>query len=125
MTDNNKDFNFYGEGTEDNRPAEIHGITDKLTMFTYTGMAYPCLIIKESFSCPKHRMLVISNMVKTKTLDKDINLYYSQGGELFKMGMLGGQQVKVAIDLIGEEFLEGFLSDNEKLEGDKLFVLFS
>lgn len=107
------------------RPSEIKGLTDAITTYTMTGMSYPCLIIKETFSCPKHRMLVISNMVKSKANDKDISLYFSKNGELFKMGMLGGQQIKVAVDLIGEDYLEGFLSEGEKLSGDMLYVLFS
>lgn len=123
MPDN--EFDFYGEEYNENSPNEIKGITDKVTSYTYTGMSYPCMVIKDTFVCPKHRMLVIKNMVKKSAMDKDISLYYAQGAELFKLGNISSSQIKVFIEMVGKEHIEGYLSEKESLSDDLLYILYS
>lgn len=119
------DFEFYGEEYNEEQVDDIKGITDKVTSYTYTGMDYPCMVIKESFVCPKHRMLVIKNMVKKGEVEKDISLYYAQGTDLFKLGMLSSSQVKVFIEMVGVDNLEGYLSEKEGISGDMLYILYA
>lgn len=122
---NASEFEFYEGDPDVDEVQELKGITDEISTMTFTGLSFPCMVIKENFSCPKHRMMVISNMVKQRSLDKDICLYFSQSGELFKLGSISGQQIKVLIDIIGKEFLEGFLDAKTKLCDDMLYVLYA
>lgn len=117
------DFNFYGEEAEERDVKDIEGITDKVTEFTYTNLEYPCIMFKEGFSCPQHQMKVISNMVKTNTPDKDTSLYFMNGGELFKLGMLSGQQIDPLLELVGVDSLVAYYDADTKLEGDKIYTL--
>lgn len=121
--ENSQDFGFYGEDAEKDDVKDIHGITDKVTDFTFTNISYPCLIFKEGFSCPQHQMKVISNMVKTNSSDKDTALYFINGGELFKIGMLGGNQIDPLLELVGVDKLTGYYLDGTKIEGDRLYTL--
>lgn len=120
---NKEDFGFYGEGNDESKVKDIQGITDTVTDYTYTNLEYPCIMLKEGFTCPKHKMKVISNMVKTTSDDKDISLYFVESGELFKIGMLGGLQVSSFIDIVGVENLVGYFLDGTKLEGSKIYTL--
>lgn len=117
------DFGFYGEEAEENSVDDIHGITDKVTEFTYTKMEYPCIMFKEGFSCPQHQMKVISNMVKTNTPDKDTSLYFLSGGEMYKLGMLSGQQIDPLLELVGVDNLVGYYDSETRLEGDRIYTL--
>ena len=118
------DFGFYGEGYDENTDSEIKGITDTVTDFVYTGLNYPNIIIKEGFTCPKHKMQVLSRMVKSSSREiKDVNLYFVQGGELYKMGMLSKGQVMAFLDMVGIDMLDAFLDEKTKLEGDRIYVL--
>lgn len=118
------DFGFYGVD-EDGVVEEIKGITDNISSYTFTDMSYPCMVIGDGFSCPKHKMIVISNMVKMNSSDKDINLYFVKDGELYKMGMLAGSQVMAFVDLVGEKYLTGYFEEGIELSGDMIYVLAS
>ena len=130
------DYGFYGE--DDGAVAqEIKGITGDVTNYTYTGVSYPCVIFKEGFKCPKHKMTVISHMVKPPTRHKglDINkpreavedtsvgLYFAQKGELFKMGALNGLQIGAFLDLVGTDSVKGFYDESTPLTDDHLYAL--
>ena len=117
------DFDFYGEEAEEESVEDIHGITDKVTEFTYTSLEYPCLIFSEGFTCPQHQMKVISNMVKTNTVDKDTSLYFSNNGTLFKIGMLSGEQIEPLLELVGVDNLVGYFDASTRLVGDRLYTL--
>lgn len=113
---------FYNEGEE--HKTVLPGITDKVVNYTYTGMTFPCMILKEGFKCPEHKMLVLSKMVKMSSREvKDINIYFSNGGELYKIGSLSGMQVKPFIEIVGVENIVAFYDDGMKLEGDRVYVL--
>ena len=122
------DFEFYGEGTDETNVKEVKGITDKVTEFVYTNLSYPCIIFKKGFTCPKHKMKVLSNMVQSKGIVKDITLYFEKDrgieeSELFKIGTIGGLQVDSLLSIFSPENLLGFYDADTSLEGDKLFVL--
>ena len=118
-----EDFGFYGEDGDSEVKQEIHGISGQVTDFTYTNISYPCIIFREGFTCPKHQMQVISNMVKTVNDVKDISLYFIDKGELFKMGMLSGLQVSSFLEIIGTEKVFGYYDKDTKLENSKLYTL--
>lgn len=117
------DFGFYGKEAEEEQIKEIHGITDVVTEYTYTGLDYPCIIFKKGFSSPMHKMSVISNMVKNKGVSKDTTLYFEREEGVFKIGKIGGIQVESLLDIIGLENLLGFLNEKTKLEGSKMYIL--
>lgn len=114
---------FYGEQSDD-VTVSLPGITDKVVNYTYTGMSFPCVILKDGFKCPEHKMIVLSKMVKMGSVEvKDINLYFSDNGELYKIGMLSGMQVKPFLDIVGVENIHAFYDDGSELKGDKVYVL--
>ena len=118
-----EDFEFYGEGTDETPVQDVKGITDKVTDYTYTNLNYPCIMLKEGFTCPKHKMKVISNMVKTLNNDKDISLYFTDDGELYRIGMLSGLQLSSFIEIVGLENIVGFFEDGTRLDGSKIYTL--
>lgn len=126
MQEQDNELSFYeGADMEDPVGTEREGITGKVTSYTFTGVAYPCVIFKEDFKCPKHKMEVVSNMVKSGNLSmKDIALYIiGAGGALFKIGALSGLQVGAFLDLIGVDTVDGFYDKSTPLKGDRLYTL--
>lgn len=119
-----EDFNFYNEEDFGEKSVEMQGITGKVTPYTFTGVTYPCVLFKEDFNCPRHKLTVISNMVKSGgKLNKDISIYFLQKGDVFKIGSLSGFQINAFIDLVGKENLTGFYDKDTQLSGDKLYTL--
>lgn len=117
-----EDFDFY-EGAEDEVSTSVDGVSNEVTNFTYTNLEYPCIIFKEGFTCPQHQLRVISNMVKTVSVNKDISLYFIQGSDLFKMGMLSGVQIQAFLSIVGDDKVIGYFDRDTKLEGDRLYTL--
>lgn len=114
---------FY-DSEEEEVNVDIPGITDKVVNYTYTGMKYPCIILKSGFKCPEHKMLVLSKMVKMGSAEtKDISLYFAEGSDLYKIGMLSGMQDKPFLDVVGVENIMAFYDNGMELLGDKVYVL--
>ena len=114
------DFDFYEGDCID----EVEDVDEEVSNYAFTGMSYPCIIFKDDFSCPKHKLTVISNMVKSGNMsDKDISLYFHNNGELFKLGSLSGVQLGAFIDLVGVDSIDGYLEGGVKLEGDRVYTL--
>lgn len=120
-----KDFEFYGDGTDESEVKDIHGITDTVTEYSYSNLQYPCIIFVEGFKCPKHKMQVLSNMIKSKGIIKDISLYFRQLDGVYKIGEIGGIQVNSLLDCIGVDSLLGFYDESTELIGSKLYALCS
>lgn len=120
-----KDFEFYGDGTDESEVKDIHGITDTVTEYSYSNLQYPCIIFVEGFKCPKHKMQVLSNMIKSKGIIKDIALYFRQSDGVYKIGEIGGIQVNSLLDCIGVDSLLGFYDESTELIGSKLYALCS
>ena len=128
--ESNSDFGFYGEENDETKVKEVKGITDKVTEYVYTNLSDPCIIFKKGFSCPKHQMKVLSNMVKSQGVPKDITLYFEKDmgtaeSEIYKLGMISGLQVDSLLSIFDLEKLVGFYDENTVLEGSKLYVLCS
>lgn len=119
------DFGFYGEDKDEAEVKDIHGITDTVTEYTYSNLKYPCLIFRKNFKCHKHKMKVISNMVKSRGIVKDISLYFEQSDGVYKIGEIGGIQVNSLLDCIGDENLIGFYDESTELTGSLLYTLCS
>lgn len=125
MEESGKDFDFYGDGTDESEVKDIHGITDTVTEYSYSNLQYPCIIFVEGFKCPKHKMQVLSNMIKSKGIIKDIALYFKQSNGVYKIGEIGGIQVNSLLDCIGVDSLLGFYDESTELIGSKLYALCS
>lgn len=113
------------EGYEEGTVEEIEGITDKVTDLSFTNVSYPAVIFKSGTELPKHKVVAISNMVKSNSGNsvKDITLYFQNEGQLFKLGMLSGQQIMPLIDIVGVESLQAYYSDGTPLSGNNIYVL--
>lgn len=118
-----EDFGFYGEEADELQKQEIRGITGNVTDFTFTNIDYPCIIFNEDFKCPKHKLNVISNMVKSPMPTKDISIYFIKDGDLYKIGMIDGVQVNAFLDVIGIDMVKGFFNAETKLTGSMLYTL--
>ena len=119
-----EDDNIYEGYSENSEAKEIKGITDTVTDYTYTGLTYPCIIFKRGIKLEKHKVQVISNMVKSSTtgLLKDISLYFDND-ELYKLGMISGVQVSPLIEIVGVENLVAFVDENTKLDASLIYTL--
>lgn len=119
-----EDEEIYG-GYEEGKVNEIQGITDSVTDYTYANLSYPCIIFKSGFKLEKHKMQVISNMVKSRMngLEKNISLYFTNEDQLYKVGAINEIQVSPLIDIAGRDCLEAYLDSKTKLENDLIFVL--
>lgn len=114
-------------GYDEDKVEDIQGITDSVTDYTYAKLSYPCIIFKAGFRLEKHKMQVISNMVKSspKGVIKDISLYFTNEDQLYKVGSIGGIQVSPLIDIAGRDSLNAFLDDKTQLSGDLIYTLCS
>lgn len=114
---------FY-EGQVDEQVEERKGITGTVTPYTFTNVAYPCIVFKDDVQLPKHKLTVLKNMVESgKKENKDISLYFNTSDGTFKMGSLSGLQVESFLDLVGVDSLVGFYEDGTQLLGSKLYTL--
>lgn len=115
------------EGYNDETVAELEGITDKVTDLSYTKLEYPAILFKEGFQLPTHKVMLISNMVKSSAggIKKDISLYYNNNGEIYKLGMLSGHQIMHLLDIVPKDSIIGFYNDGSQLHGDKIYTLCS
>lgn len=114
------------QGMLEEADTDIEGITDDVVSYTYTDISYPCIIIKDGFTCERHKLDVLSHMVKMSSREeKDISLYMQDGKERYKIGALSGSQIKAFYQIIGEENVSVYYSENKELEGDMKYVLCS
>lgn len=105
---------------------DIKGITDVVTGYTYTNLSYPCIVFKKGMKLEKHKVTVISNMVKSKGvgLVKDTSLYFlTDDDQMFKLGMINGMQVGSLIDIAGRDNLIGFAEDGRELKDSLIYTL--
>lgn len=115
------------DGYEEGTVKEIEGITDKVSDMSFTGISYPAIVFKEGFKLERHKVVVISNMVKSQAgnMSKDITLYFQNNGELYKMGTLSGFQIMSLLDIVPRDSLLAFYSDGKLLEGSLIYTLCS
>lgn len=122
-----EDEELYEGYNEDSSTEEIKGITNKVTEYTYTGLTYPCIVFKDGMKLEKHKIQVISNMVKSNSsaLVKDISLYFNNGDQLYKLGMISGVQVISLIDIANRDNLIAFLDADTELKDSLIYTLCS
>lgn len=113
---------FYG-GDEEAIPADVKGVSDSVSSYTYTNLSYPCILFKEGFACPKHQLTVISNMVNSKGIDKDISIYFNKEGDLFKIGSISGRQLNAFLEIVGTDVVYGYYDAETRLKDDLLYTL--
>lgn len=126
MTDNEELYtgeeDFYG-GDDEEVSVDVKGVSDNVSSYTYTNLNYPCILFKEGFTCPKHQLTVISNMVNSKGVDKDISLYFNKEGDLYKIGSISGKQVSAFLEIVGTDVVYGYFDKETKLVDDRLYTL--
>lgn len=99
------------------------GNIDTSSKYANTSLKYPCLVVREGFSMPKHKWVLVSNVIKSAK-GSDIGIYLEKNkNELMKLGTIGGVQVKMLLNVFGEVNLFGYYDDGRLLEGDRLYVL--
>lgn len=120
------DFDVYDDYDEDSEVEDIKGITDTVTDYTFTGLKYPSILFKEGTTLEKHKVQVISNMVKSVSpgIEKDISLYFIKDGyQLYRMGAINGMQVSSLIDIVGRDNLIGFSDEGKELKNSLIYTL--
>ena len=121
-----EDSSIFEGYSENDGLKEIKGITDSVTGYTYTNLSYPCIVFKQGIQLEKHKVSVISNMVKSKAvgLVKDTSLYFiTDDDQMFKIGMINGMQVGSLIDIAGRDNLTGFAEDGKELKDSLIYTL--
>ena len=118
---------LYDGYSEEDEISDIEGITDKVTDYTYTGLSYPCVIFKQGIALEKHKVNIISNMVKTSVpgIEKDISLYFENDSQLYKLGSISGIQMIALIEISGRESLIAFSEENVELKDSLIYTLCS
>lgn len=115
---------IYDDYDENSNAKEIQGITDTVTDYTYTKLSYPCIILKKGTKLEKHKVQVISNMVKSSTvgLVKDIAIYFDND-DLYKLGLISGLQVSPLIEIVGLDSLVAYADKDTQLTGSMIYAL--
>ena len=117
---------LYEGYSDDSIVKEMQGITDKVTDYTYTNLSYPCIIFKDGVQLERHKVQVISNMIKYGTgssIVKDIAVYFTNVSQLYKMGMLSGIQLSSFLDIAGKDNITVFLDKDTELKGSMMYAL--
>lgn len=96
------------------------------------GYSYPCMIVSISADVPipKSRMQTLKSMLNSATVDTNIttepvNLYFKSSDKTMLIGKLQARQVKSFLKLFEGVNIVGYLTSDQKLEGDFLYVLSS
>lgn len=116
---------------EDNRSFEQDGLTGEVKRYATEGMNFPCYIINcdSEHTVEAFKIKVLKNMFSAiRAYDEEeaklaISLYFHQGDKTAKLGQIYPKQVKSFLKLFESNFVEGYLSENKKLEGEYLYVL--
>lgn len=115
------------EGYEEGVVNDIEGITDSISDLSYTGISFPAIIFGEGFRLERHKASVIRNMVESNASGfvKDISLYYTNNGELYRLGAISGYQVMPLLDIVPMELITAYYSDGTPLNGSLIYTLCS
>ena len=110
----------YKEGNEE---YVSHYVTEKLQ--------FPCYIIRNTEESPveKYKIDILKQMFSTSsTLNEEddevaINLYFSQGNQLARIGKIYSHQVKSFLNLFKSNCIDGYFNKDKPLKGNYLYVL--
>ena len=116
---------------EDNREFEQKGLTGEVKRYTTGKLDYPCYIIysEDDNQVEMYKIQVLRQMFSTsKTyVESDaksmINLYFSQGSKMAKLGIIQPKQVKSFLKLFESNIVEGYYDADTVLKDDYLYVL--
>lgn len=117
---------------EDDRDFEQKGLTGKVSRYTTEKMSFPCYIIDADSGqkVEAYKIKVLKNMTanigSSKNIDIEddmINLYFSQGGQMARLGKICPKQVKSFLKLFEGNKIDGFFDKDTPLNDDYLYVL--
>lgn len=119
------------EAYKDDRSFEQKGLTGEVRRYTTTNMEFPCLIICSTEEKPirrhsletLHMMFPKAQLYNEELAKSMIHIYFSQGDKVAKLGLIQPNQVKSFLRLFADNEVDGYLSQDNKLEGMYLYVL--
>lgn len=112
---------------EDNREFE----QGEVKRYATTKMKFPCYVLVSSEEKPvkMHSIKALQKMsLKDQTYSESVSesmiyIYYCQDGQTAQIGQILPNQVKTFLKLFSSCNVEGYLSENEKLDGMYLYIL--
>lgn len=113
------------------RSFEQAGLTGEVKRYTTASMEFPCLIINSTPEKPvrRHSLETLKKMFpKSQLFDEDvansmIHVYFSQSGKTARLGLIQPNQVKVFMRLFADNDVDGFLTEDKKLDGMYIYIL--
>ena len=121
----------YAVYDDKNRSFEQKGLTGEVRRYTTTNMEFPCLIICSTPDKPVRMhslealkiMFPKSQMYDEEVANSMIHIYFNQGEKTAKLGLIQPNQVKTFLRLFADNNVDGYLSQEKKLEGMYLYIL--
>jgi hypothetical protein len=115
----------------DDRDFEQKGLTGSVRRYTTSSMQFPCYILINSEEKPiksysietLRQMFPISKVYDESLANSLIHIYFNQGDKTVRIGAIQGSQVKTFLKLFENNDIDGYISENQKLEGMYLYVL--
>lgn len=119
------------ETYEDNRDFEQAGLTGEVRRYTTTKMEYPCYILCSTERNPikLHSVATLKKMFPSlkvydeSVADSLIHVYFNQGSQTAKLGMIMPNQVKTFLKLFEGYCIEGYIDKDTPLKDMYLYVL--
>ena len=116
---------------EDNRSFEQKGLTGEVKRYSTGKLEYPNIIIVATEEKPveMYKFKVLHEMFGAlKSYNEDeanlkIHMYFKQGSQLAKVGIIQPKQVKSVMKLFDSNLVEGFFDADTELIGDYIYVL--
>lgn len=121
----------YAPYDDSKRSFEQEGLTGQVRRYTTTSMEFPCLIICSTPEKPvrRHSLDALRMMFpKSRMYDEDvansmIHIYFNQGEQTAKLGLIQSNQVKTFLRLFANNDIDGYLEADKKLDGMYLYIL--
>lgn len=113
------------------RSFDQDGLTGEVRRYVTTNMEFPCFIICSSQEKPV-RMYSLETLrmmfPKAKVYDEStaqamINVYFNQGDQTAKLGLIQPNQVKTFLRLFKDNDIDCYLTADKKLDGMYMYVL--
>jgi hypothetical protein len=116
---------------EDNRDFEKKGLTGEVRRYTTSNMQFPCYVLINSEEKPiksytietLRNMFPVSSVYDESLTNSLIHIYFNQNEKTARIGAISGSQVRTFLKLFENNDVDGYISENEKLEGMYLYVL--
>lgn len=116
---------------EDNRDFQQKGLTGEVKRYTTAKMEFPCYVVcsTETNQVEMYKIQVLKQMFATSKIYNEseansmIHLYFSQGNQVAKLGIIQPKQVKSFLKLFESNQVDGYFEDGILLQGEHLYVL--